>query len=237
LALDYDSEYANLIVKHNLSYETVGGEARKGLLTTVVERFLKRRIYFKKLLKELPKDSTEYVWCDQRVNSLKNILVCLYGSTGSLWNRYGNVLAFEEINRLSREVLIKTKDIVQRLGYELIYADTDSVFIKRTESASDYSQVIDTLSKETGLSISIDYHYKFLVLLPLEADEKIEVLKHYFGITFDNELVVRGIEIRRHDVPPFIKRFQTQLLYTLFDCKDSSEILTKGYENVLLLVT
>jgi DNA polymerase I len=26
LALDYDSEYANLIVNHNLSYETVSGE-------------------------------------------------------------------------------------------------------------------------------------------------------------------------------------------------------------------
>jgi hypothetical protein len=26
-------------------------------------------------------------------------------------------------------------------------------------------------------------------------------------------------------------------LYTLFDCKDSSEILTKGYESALLLVT
>src|ERR1041385_6233661 len=76
----------------------------------------------------------------------------------------------------------------------------------------------------------------FLVLLPLEAYEKIEVLKHYFGLTFDNELVVRGIEIRRHDVPAFIKRFQTQLLYTLFDCKDTSEVRTKGYENALLLV-
>jgi DNA polymerase elongation subunit (family B) len=112
------------------------------------------------------------VYCEQRVNSLKNILVCLYGSTGSLWNRYGNVLAFEEINRLSREVLIKTKDIVQGLGYELVYADTDSVFIKRKSSAIDYSEHIDTLSKETGLSLSVEYHYKFLVLLPLEADEK-----------------------------------------------------------------
>jgi DNA polymerase elongation subunit (family B) len=119
------------------------------------------------LLKELPRDM-ESVWCEQRVNSLKNILVCFYGSTGSLWNRYGNVLAFEEINRLSRQVLIKTKDIVQGLGYELVYADTDSVFIKRKDSsATDYNQVIDTLSKQTGLSISIDYHYKFLVLLPL----------------------------------------------------------------------
>ena len=237
LALDYDNEYANLIVNHNLSYETIRGEAKKGLLPTVVERYLKRRLYFKKLLKELPKDSEEYAWCEQRVNSLKNILVCLYGSTGSLWNRFGNILAFEEINRLSREVLIKTKDIVQMLGYNLVYADTDSVFIKKKDSARDFNHVIDTLSQQTGVSISVDYHYKFLVLLPLEADEKIEVLKHYFGITFDNELVVRGIEIRRHDVPAFIKRFQTQLLYTLFDCKDSSEILTKGYENALLLVT
>lgn len=65
-----------------------------------------------------------------RIDSLKNVLVSLYGTTGSLWNRYGNVLVFEEINRLSREILIKTKDTAQKLGYELIYADTDSVFIK-----------------------------------------------------------------------------------------------------------
>jgi DNA polymerase elongation subunit (family B) len=62
LALDYDSEYANLIVNHNLSYETVGGgEARKGLLPSVVERFLKRRQYFKRLQKELPKNTPESV--------------------------------------------------------------------------------------------------------------------------------------------------------------------------------
>ena len=157
------------------------------------------------------------------------------------------MLAFEEINKISREILIKTKDIVQQLGYELVYADTDSVFIKKkdvattadttTETTSDYEQVVDMLSKETGLSISIDYNYKFLVLLPIEADENIEALKHYYGITQQGELVVRGIEIRRHDIPNFIKQFQTELLYTLFDCKDSAEVVSKGYENCLLLVT
>ena len=86
------------------------------------------------MLKELPKESKEYLWCQQRIDSLKNILVCLYGTTGSHWNRYGNVRVFEEINRLSREVLIKTKDVVQKLGYELIYADTDSVFIKKNNA-------------------------------------------------------------------------------------------------------
>jgi DNA polymerase elongation subunit (family B) len=257
VSLDYDSEYANLIVNHNLSYETVisqdgvivvqqSSDNKKGLLPTVVEKFLKRRLYFKKLLKEFPKESMESLWCEQRVNSLKNILVCLYGTTGSLWNRYGNVLAFEEINKISREILIKTKDIVQQLGYELVYADTDSVFIKMKDAATtaadattrvDYKQVVNKLSKETGLSISIDYNYKFLVLLPIEADENIEALKHYYGITQQGELVSRGIEIRRHDIPNFVKQFQIELLYTLFDCKDSAEVVSKGYENCLLLVT
>jgi DNA polymerase elongation subunit (family B) len=240
-------------VNHNLSYETVtlqqekgswlvvtqqSNDNKKGLLPTVVEKFLKRRLYFKRLIRELPKEGIESLWCQQRVDSLKNILVCLYGTTGSLWNRYGNVLAFEEINKISREILIKTKDIVQQLGYDLVYADTDSVFIKKKDATtSDYEQVVDVLSKETGLSISIDYNYKFLVLLPIEADENIEALKHYYGITQQGELVVRGIEIRRHDIPEFIKQFQTELLYTLFDCKDSAEVESKGYENCLLLVT
>lgn len=89
-----------------------------------------------------------------------------------------------------------------------------------------------------GLPISLQCYYKYLVLLPLEADERIEALKHYYGITHHaNELIARGIEIRRHDAPTFIKDFQTELLYTLFDCKDTTKVLLKGYENALLVVT
>jgi DNA polymerase elongation subunit (family B) len=253
VVLDYESEYANLIVNHNLSYETVTSipgqrkagvasdeEEEKALLPKVVEMVLRRRTYFKKLLKRIPKENIEEsFWCRQRIESLKKILVCLYGTTGSIWNRFGNVFAFEEINRLAREVLLKTKDIIQQLGFELVYADTDSVFLKKDGATrSDYENVMKILSRETGLSISLEYHYKFLVLLPLEADEKIEALKHYFGITFDGEIITRGIETRRHDTPNFIKQLQYDLLHTLFsDRNDSNEVTTKGYEDALLLVT
>ena len=71
------------------------------------------------------------------------------------------------------------------------------------------------------------------MLLPLEASEKLEALKYYFGITHNNELIGRGIDIKRHDAPNFIKQFQTELLYTLFDCKDMAEVMSKGYENAL----
>ena len=85
--------------------------------------------------------------------------------------------------------------------------------------------------------MSLEYYYKFIVLLPLEADEKIEALKHYFGLTYSKELVTRGIETRRHDTPNFIKQFQTELLYTLFDCDNTVEIYDKTLEEALFCIT
>jgi DNA polymerase elongation subunit (family B) len=58
-------------------------------------------------------------------------------------------------------------------------------------------------------------------------------LKHYFGLTYDNQLVTRGIDTRRHDSPAFIKESQKTLLSKLFDCQSSEEVLTTGYQNAL----
>jgi DNA polymerase elongation subunit (family B) len=162
----------------------------------------------------------------------------LNGTTGSYWNKYGNVSAFEAINQKSREILLKTKDIVQELGYELIYADTDAAFVhKDNATEQDYEELRVIVSKNTGMSLSLEYYYKFIVLLPLEADEELEALKHYFGITYNKQLVTRGIETRRHDTPNFIKQFQTEVLYTLFDCENTAEIYDKTLEEALLCIT
>ena len=156
--LDYNDEFANIIVNENISYETVGKEADKsylGILPQIVKQIVDRRVYIKQLLRRLPNESTEANDCEQRADTLKKILVCLYGTTGSYWNRYGNVLAFEEINKKSREILLKTKDIVQKLGYELIYADTDAAFVhKENATKDDYEKLGEIISKETGLALS-----------------------------------------------------------------------------------
>jgi DNA polymerase elongation subunit (family B) len=58
VVLDYENEYANLIIKNNLSPETISPSSKqdinrkdRGLLPTVLESVLKRRIYFKNLQK------------------------------------------------------------------------------------------------------------------------------------------------------------------------------------------
>lgn len=183
VALDYENEYANLILKHDLSYETVASTKdgriirnrndKPGLLPTVLEDVPKRRIFFKNLQKSFLFNTNDWLWCEQRFAALKSILVCLYGTTGSFWNRFANVIAFDEINRLSREVLIKTKDIIQGLGFEVVYAATDSVFLKKNGASSpEFENANDMLARETGLPISLENYYKFIVLFPLEADEK-----------------------------------------------------------------
>ena len=241
--LDYNDEFANIIVNENISYETVGknkqpDSAPLGILPQIVKQLVSKRIHIKQWLKQLPSESQELNQYEQQADTIKKILVCLYGTTGSYWNKYGNVSAFEAINNKSREILLNTKDIVQELDYELIYSDTDAAFVhKDNATKQDYEELRAIVSEKTGMSLSLEYHYKFIVLLPLVADEKLEALKHYFGITYDKELVTRGIETRRHDTPNFIKQFQTELLYTLFDCDNAAEIYDKTLEEALFCIT
>ena len=215
--LDYNDEFANIIVNENISYETVGENKQPdntplGILPQIVNQLVTKRIHLKKSLTLLPPESQESSICEQQADTIKKILVCLYGTTGSYWNKYGNVSAFEAINKKSREILLKTKDIVQEMGYELIYADTDAAFVhKDNASKKDYDELRAIVSKKTGMSLSLEYHYKFIVLLPLEADEKLEALKHYFGITYSKELVTRGIETRRHGYSEFHKAISNRV--------------------------
>jgi DNA polymerase elongation subunit (family B) len=143
---------------------------------------------------------------------------------------------FEQIT-LSREILLETKDIVQQAGFELIYADTDAVFLKKNATRKDFEVIMHELISKTGLEMTLEFHYKFLVLLYIEADEKMEARKHYFGMTYDNKLITRGIDIRRHDSPAFIKEFQKTLLSKLFDCNSREDVLITGYESALMYIT
>jgi DNA polymerase elongation subunit (family B) len=240
--LDYDNEDANLILNHKISYETTAqqyGSEQFALLPSIIKEIVTRRIFLKNLLKDQRElDKLLYSYCEIRLETLKQILVCLYGTSGSVWNRFSNVCVFEEINKFSRQILLETKDIVQSYGFELIYADTDAVFLKKKDATkNDYEEIMNKLIKATGLDMTLEFHYKFLVLLHVEADEKSEARKHYYGLTNDNRLITRGIDTRRHDSPTFIKQFQTSLLLTLFDCNNSEEVLKTGYETALLYVT
>jgi len=242
--LDFESQYPHLIVRDMLSYETVIPQGvvtneEEALLPHVTKSFLDRRLKFKRLRRRYSKDSKEWIWCDQRQNSLKMILVCLYGTSGCCWNRFGNVVCFEEINKRSREVLMKTKNLLQQRGFEVVYADTDSIFIKRLNcTRQEYEDIAEEIGDAVGVPIALDNHYKFLLLLPIDSDlsGNMEAQKHYIGMLTTGEPLMKGIEGRRHDTPDLVKLFQKELIRVLFDVESAGEVSSTGYEKAVRYV-
>jgi len=232
--LDFESMFPNIIIKYNVSYETVSPEgierSRKGFLPSLTETVLARRLNFKHLRKKFPKDSREWVWCDHRQTSLKGILVCIYGYSGCFANRFSNVLCYEEINRLARENLVRAMNIALSEGFEVIYGDSDSLFVKRKNaSGKDFEDLARKIEAETGLPIALDHHYKFLALLKQESDPNLEATRRYFGKLVDGSIYYRGIELRRHDYPAFMKDFEERLMQILFDAETADDVLRVQY--------
>lgn len=235
--LDYESLYPNIIAREDVSYETVGGGRRDGLLRAVALEALNRRLYFKHLKQRLSKGNREWLWCDQRSKALKGILVCIYGYSGCFANRFGNITTFEEINRIAREKLVETMNLALERGFKVVYADTDSIFVKKKGvSREDYEELALEISERIGFPIALDRHYRFIVFLKRRTNPRMEVAKRYFGKLYDGSLHYRGIELRRRDTPPLIKEFQENLMRILFDAESIREIrgrqLSKALEYV-----
>ena len=54
-------------------------------------------------------------------------------------------------------------------------------------------------------------------------DARIPVANRYFGVFQSGEIKVRGIELRRHDTPDFIKELQQQMLDILAKAPDAEQ--------------
>jgi DNA polymerase elongation subunit (family B) len=105
----------------------------------------------------------------------------------------------------------------------------------RTET----EKLASEISRLVGLPMSLDHHFKFLMLLPLEGDAsgKMEAEKRYYGLETNGNVFARGMPSRRHDTPKFIKNFERQLISNLFDCDLIDDVRQAGYERATVLVT
>ncbi|MEM1582546.1 MAG: DNA polymerase domain-containing protein [Candidatus Bathyarchaeia archaeon] len=236
--LDFESMFPHIIVKYNVSYETTSPNCirtdKEGFLPQLTKGHLERRLYFKHLKKKFPENSQEWLWCEQRQRALKRILVCIYGYSGCFANRFNNVLCYEEINRIARETLVNAMNIAMQEAFEVVYADSDSLFVKKKGALrEDFENLARKISEKTGLPIALDKHFKFLVLLKQEADPNLDATRRYFGKLTNGELFYRGIELRRHDYPVFIKKFETKLMEILFDAETARDIWEKQYKKAL----
>jgi DNA polymerase I len=205
--LDFTSMYPAIIVKHNLSPECSDGEG--GFLSEILEPLLRLRIE----VKRKKKDNPEYSGID---SILKWMLVTCFGYTGYRNARFGRIEVHESITRIGREILLRTKEIAESMGFEILHGIVDCLWVKG-DKIEEFRKRVE---EETGLLVDID-HYHWIVFLPMS--DKSGTYNSYYG-RLDGGVKVRGIAARRRDTPEYIKRMQQEILEELSRVESIDEI-------------
>lgn len=228
--IDYASMYPTLMMKKNLSPETVRCsccanvrvpeigynvcERREGLLPLSLRPVLEQRRAYK-ALKQQSGGERRTVY-DRRQRALKWLLVTAFGFTGYRNARFGRIECHEATTAWGRELLLQAKEQAELHGFQLLHALTDSLWITKP---SMYEEEVRFLCREitrrTEVEMTVEAIYRWLVFLPSRENARRGVACRYFGRMQHTELKVRGLLGRRHDTPAFIREAQEVLLRLL----------------------
>ena len=175
--------------------------------------------------------------------AIKIIMNSFYGILGSTGCRFYDPRLAGSITKRSHELLKTTQTWIENQGYQVIYGDTDSIFVHVGAEKSDQAcrelgrsleQLINTkwqqeLSQrfniESQLEIEFETHFKRF-LMPkvrggnLDNNESVGTKKRYAGIVIkDNKrtLVFKGLETVRSDWTQLSKDFQQELYRRIFN--------------------
>jgi len=241
--LDFVSQFPSIMARFNISPETVNCpccpeapripelgyricQKRRGITSRVVERLIAKRSELKKLLKKSPPDTALRMKLQR--DSMKWLLVCCFGYTGYKNARFGKIEAHEAINAVARETLLVAKEIAEADGFELIHALVDSLYVwKEGATREDYERLSQKIEDRTRLPLAIESVYRYVVFLPSKQYADVPVPNRFFAVGEDGELKVRGLECRRHDTAPLLKRMQGEVLAILAEAHDFESYVHK----------
>ncbi|UCF07934.1 MAG: hypothetical protein JSW28_09895, partial [Thermoplasmata archaeon] len=246
--VDFTSLYPNIMAKYNLSPETVlcrccpdskrivpellyhVCEKRLGMIPQVVRPLVQRRIAFKRLAETQPEKRKIH---RQRADILKWVLVTAFGYTGYRNARFGRIECHESINAYGRDILVRTMEIAENYGYEVLHGMVDCLWLK-PNGFTNHDYFCRYVSKYMDIPLELEGTYKWIVFLPNKTTG-VGALNRYYGLFEDGELKVRGIDLRKHDTPELIRRAQADMLGVLARAENSREFMERIPDAVAVL--
>jgi len=155
---------------------------------------------------------------------LKWLLVTCFGYLGYKNARFGKIEAHESTTAYGREMLLMAKEYVEKQGFTLIHALTDSLWIQKPGTpVLEYENLACQLSKVTGIPITFEGLFKWINFVPSRQNRWKPVPNRYFGVYQDGDMKLRGIEIRRSDSPRFIQEVQKKMIRVFQQCNTLEE--------------
>jgi len=148
-----------------------------------------------------------------------------FGFLGYRNARFGRIEANEAVTAYSREMLLQAKEIAERRGFQMLHALVDSMWLQKPGATrEDYETLARTVTDATGLPIFVEGVYRWIGFLPSKTHRGVGVPNRYMGVFDDNTTKVRGIEVRRSDVPILIEQMQERMLQRMFQCATPAEV-------------
>ena len=231
--LDFFSMYPSIMAAWNISGETAGEAGERvltvprsgmpinqdvpGLVATVLKPLLEKRRLAKALRKSLSADDPRREQLQGTIDGLKWLGYVSFGYQGHAHNLYGRILAHEAICAIGREMLVRTIEAAHDFGFDVLAANTDSVFVQKKGASQpeDFQALMDEINQRTGLSIELEGIFQWLAFLPSKMNPHIGASNRYFGKFYDGALKVRGMAQRRADTPIWITNTERDIMAEL----------------------
>jgi len=220
-SLDFSSMYPSLMIKYNISPDTlVTGDEREGDVFEVPEvkhHFRKNpsgfyRIVLSKLiearkatkaeLKRTTRSDPRYPLLKAREKAVKVMTNAVYGYAGWAGARWYSKEVAESAAALGRETINRGISLAKNLGLTVFYGDTDSLFVNYDEKLVQKFQ--SEIDRQLGLEINLSEIYKRILFT--------EAKKKYAGLKLDGQVDVVGLEAVRGDWSNLAREVQNTVL-------------------------
>ncbi|XP_012251179.2 DNA polymerase alpha catalytic subunit isoform X2 [Athalia rosae] len=218
LLMDFNSLYPSIIQEYNICFTTIAGAAHSddtdpsvpetslepGIIPTEIKKLVESRVQVKNLMKT-PNISPELkLQYNTRQLALKLTANSMYGCLGATYSRFYAKRLAALVTAKGREILVNTKNLVESLGYQVIYGDTDSIMINT--NTLDYEQAFAIGKKirqqinklYQRVELDIDGVFRYLLLQQKKKYAAVVMNKLSNG-KFEMTQELKGLDIVRRD--------------------------------------
>ncbi|MER3601529.1 MAG: DNA mismatch repair protein MutH [Nitrososphaerota archaeon] len=247
--LDFASLYPSIIKVFNLSYETVRCPhpecranvihetdhwvctKRRGITSLLIGSLRDLRVkYYKHLAKSPGLSRVERSFYSVISQGLKVILNAAYGVFGFEEFPLYCLPVADATAAIGRYIISRTIEQCGTLGVEVVYGDTDSLFIK-SPAEEPVERIRSWAEAELRVELELDKVYKYAAF----SGRK----KNYFGVLPDGSVDIKGLTGKKSHTPLFIKKLFQQALQYLGEVNTpedfmkarerTKELLREGY--------
>ena len=236
VVVDFASLYPSIIKVHNLSYETVNCphqscindsaqhisetthwicKEKRGLTSLLIGSLRDLRVnYYKYLSRDKSISAEEQQLYNVVSQAIKVILNASYGvMSAEIFPLYCLPVA-DATAAIGRTTTTKTIEKCKEVGIDVIYGDTDSLFLKNPSTAS-VEEISAWARNNLGIDLEIDKQYRYVVFSDLK--------KNYLGVVQDGTVDVKGLTGKKSHTPPFIRNAFYKILDILGDVNSTND--------------